>query len=90
MRILTEPESALTKEYKELFAMEGIELVFEQDALEEIARLAGERHVGARGLRSIMENLMIDLMYYTPGTKMKKCVITKEMVVSKCSLPKAC
>ncbi len=90
VRILTEPESALTKEYKELFAMEGIELVFEQDALEEIARLAVERHVGARGLRSIMENLMIDLMYYTPGTKMKKCVITKEMVVSKCSLPKAC
>ncbi len=83
VRILTEPESALTKEYKELFAMDNIELEFRQDALEEIARLALERHVGARGLRSIMENLMMELMYYSPGTKMKKCVVTKEMVMSK-------
>ena len=93
MRILTEPESALTKEYKELMAMDNIELEFKQDALEEIARLALERHVGARGLRSIMENLMMDIMYYSPGTKMRKCVITREMVLSKTisrSLPKAC
>ena len=93
VRILTEPESALTKEYKELMAMDNIELEFKQDALEEIARLALERHVGARGLRSIMENLMMDIMYYSPGTKMRKCVITREMVLSKTlsrSLPKAC
>jgi ATP-dependent Clp protease ATP-binding subunit ClpX len=83
VRILTEPASALTKESKELFAMDNIELEFRQDALEEIARLALERHVGARGLRSIMENLMMELMYYSPGTKMKKCVVTKEMVMSK-------
>lgn len=89
VRILTEPESALTKEYKELFAMDNIELEFKQDALDEIARLALERHVGARGLRSIMENLMMDLMYYSPGTKMKKCMITKEMVIANRAIPKA-
>lgn len=93
VRILTEPESALTKEYKELMAMDNIELEFKQDALEEIARLALERHVGARDLQSIMENLMMDIMYYSPGTKMRKCVITREMFLSKTisrSIPKAC
>lgn len=89
IRILTEPESSLVKEYKELCAMNNVELVFRQDALEMIAKLAMERHTGARGLRSIMENLMLDIMYYAPGSDMRKCVITKDMVLEKRVVAKA-
>ena len=82
VRILTEPEFALTKEYQELLAADGVELEFSNDALEEIAKIAIESHIGARGLRSIMENMMLDIMYQIPSSKkpIKHCLITKETV----------
>lgn len=81
VRILSEPRNAATKEYQALLAQDGIELVFEKEALEEIARLALEKKTGARGLRSIIEKLMLDVMYDLPSeTGAEKCVITKQSV----------
>ena len=83
VRVLTEPEQALTKEYRDLLMADGITLEFEEDALREIAIIALERHVGARGLRSIMEEILLDVMYLAPGESGKKCVITKDTVREK-------
>lgn len=69
MRILTEPENALTKQYERLLAMDGIKLVFEPSGIREIARQAMERKIGARGLRSIIEEVMEGIMYELPGRK---------------------
>ena len=81
MEILTRPKNSLIRQYQKLFEFENIELTFEEDALQSIAALALERKVGARGLRMILEELMLDLMYYLPSKKMvKKFVVTKEMV----------
>ena len=81
--ILTKPSNALVKQYQKLFEYEGVKLLFNQDALEAIAALARQRKVGARGLRIIIEELMLDLMYLLPSqTKIKKFVVTKEMVVT--------
>ncbi len=81
--ILTKPSNALVKQYQKLFEYEGVKLLFNQDALEAIAALARQRKVGARGLRIIIEELMLDLMYLLPAqTKIKKFVVTKEMVVT--------
>ena len=81
--ILTKPSNALVKQYQKLFEYEGVKLLFNQDALEAIAELARQRKVGARGLRIIIEELMLDLMYLLPSqTKIKKFVVTKEMVVT--------
>jgi ATP-dependent Clp protease ATP-binding subunit ClpX len=67
VQILTQPKNALTKQYKKLFDMEEAELTFTDDALQEIARKAIERKTGARGLRAILENMLLDLMYDLPG-----------------------
>ena len=67
VRILSEPKNALTKQYQRLFELDDVKLEFTQDALLEIAKLASERKTGARGLRSIMESIMMDLMYEVPS-----------------------
>ena len=81
VEILTKPKNALVKQYQKLFEYEGVKLHFNQDALEGIAELAQQRKVGARGLRIIIEELMLDLMYLLPAQrKIKEFVVTKEMV----------
>jgi ATP-dependent Clp protease ATP-binding subunit ClpX len=67
IQILTEPRNALTKQYGRLFEMEGVELDFREDALREVAKRAMERKTGARGLRSILENVLLDTMYQVPS-----------------------
>ena len=84
MQILTEPRNAITKQYERLFEYENVKLRFTEDALEAIAESALERKIGARGLRMIIEDLMLDIMYTLPGQKkIKECVITREVVQSK-------
>ena len=82
VQILTEPRNALVKQYQRIFEYENVELRFEQGALEEVAQMALDRKIGARGLRLILEDLMLDLMYRLPSERnIKECVITREMVV---------
>lgn len=82
VRILTEPKNAITKQYKKLFEMDGVELEFEEGALDEIAKQSFKRKIGARGLRAIMESVMMDSMYNIPSdTKAIKCIITKDSVL---------
>lgn len=84
IRILTEPKNALTKQYKELLAMDGVELEFEESALHRIAELAIKKEIGARGLRSIIEKCMKKIMYSIPDmTDAKKVVITADVVDGK-------
>ncbi|MBC7364085.1 MAG: ATP-dependent Clp protease ATP-binding subunit ClpX [Candidatus Aminicenantes bacterium] len=79
--ILTKPKNAIIKQYQKLFELEGVELEFTQEALEAMAEKSLERKLGARGLRSIIEDLMLDLMFYLPSHKqLKKVVITRQMV----------
>lgn len=81
VRILQEPKNSLIKQYHKLFALDGVELVFEPDALEAIAQKSLERKTGARGLRAIVEKTLMDLMYRIPSnTDIVKCTITKETV----------
>ena len=81
VRILQEPKNSLVKQYKALMDMDGVDLEFEPDALREVAKTAMERKTGARGLRSVIEKTMMDVMYEAPSNEnMKKCVITKEAV----------
>lgn len=81
VRILTEPKNAITKQYKKLFELDGVRLEFEPDAIRAVARQAYARKTGARGLRSILEKLMNDLMYSIPSDDtIEQCVITKEAV----------
>ena len=80
-RILTEPKNAFVKQYQSLFAMDGVELVFTDDAFAEIAKLAIERKTGARGLRGILEGILGDLMFTIPSSPdVKKVTITGEVV----------
>ncbi len=84
VQILTKPKNALMRQYQKLFEFENVKLKFSEDALEAIAQMALERKLGARGLRMILEDLMLDLMYYVPSyKKIKEFVVTKEMVVSR-------
>ncbi len=79
VRILTEPKNALCKQYAKLLEMDGVQLTFERDAVLEIARQAMARKSGARGLRAIIENCMLDTMFELPGqTEINECIITKE------------
>ncbi|MCI0404042.1 MAG: ATP-dependent Clp protease ATP-binding subunit ClpX [Acidobacteria bacterium] len=82
VRILTEPKNALVKQYQRLFEYENVKLRFENEALETIARRAQERKVGARGLRMILEDLMLELMYHLPSAHRsgREFMVTKEMV----------
>ncbi len=84
VRILREPKNALTKQYRRMFDFEDARLKFTDDAIEEIARLAIKRQMGARGLRIIMEELMLDIMYQLPSQEnVKECVITRDAVLNK-------
>ena len=83
MQILTKPKNAIIRQYQKLFEFENVRLKFSDDALEAIAALAMERKVGARGLRMILEDLMLDLMYYLPSyKKVREFLVTKEMVMT--------
>lgn len=84
VRILNEPKNAITKQYKKLFDFEGIELEFEDDALKEVAKMALKRKTGARGLRAILEQTMLDVMYEVPSNdKIFKCLVTKDSILGK-------
>ncbi|MDO4674452.1 ATP-dependent Clp protease ATP-binding subunit ClpX [Campylobacter sp.] len=80
VRILTEPKNAIIKQYQKLFAIDGVGLKFEEDAVREIAKLALKRKTGARGLRSIIEELMMDLMFELPEYRDYDIIITKEVL----------
>ncbi|NTV46443.1 MAG: ATP-dependent Clp protease ATP-binding subunit ClpX [Chlorobiales bacterium] len=82
--ILVEPKNAITKQYKKLFDMENVELVFDNDALEYVVEVAMERGTGARALRSVLEDVMLDIMFELPNMKnLKTCIITKDCIESK-------
>ena len=82
IRILTEPKSAIVKQYQKLLELDGVKLEFDKDALLEIAETTLKRKTGARGLRAIMENIMMDPMFTVPSDKtIKECRITKEAVL---------
>lgn len=84
VRILVEPKNAITKQYKKLFELDGVELEFEEDALDEIAKQSFQRKIGARGLRAIMESVMMDSMYNIPSdAQVIRCVITRDSVLGK-------
>ena len=82
IQILTEPKNALTKQYQHLFDMEGAELEFRDDALRAVARKAMERKTGARGLRSIIENVLLDTMYDLPSLDNVAKVVIDESVIN--------
>ena len=84
IEILSKPKNAIVKQYKKLFELDGVELEIEDDALKAIAHKAVERNIGARGLRSIIENVMMDSMFSIPSDNtVKKCIITKDAVEGK-------
>jgi ATP-dependent Clp protease ATP-binding subunit ClpX len=84
VEILTQPKNAITRQYQRLFEYENVKLRFEPDALEAIAELAIQRKIGARGLRMIIEDLMLELMYNLPSMrKVRECVVTREMVLDR-------
>ena len=78
MRILTEPKNSIVKQYEKLFQMDGIKLTFTEEALELVVDKAVEYKLGARGLRSIVENIMIDAMFEIPSKRVKSFEVTKE------------
>jgi ATP-dependent Clp protease ATP-binding subunit ClpX len=84
VQILTQPRNAITRQYQKLFEYENVKLRFTDDALEAIAESALSRKIGARGLRMIIEDLMLDLMYSVPGQKkLREVVVTREIVEAK-------
>lgn len=84
MNILTQPKNALVKQYQKLFMIEGVELEFDEEALKAVVKKAIERGTGARALRSIIEDTMLDIMYHLPSHKnLIKCIITKDAITKK-------
>jgi ATP-dependent Clp protease ATP-binding subunit ClpX len=84
LSILTEPKNAIIKQYKKLFRMEGAELEFEEEALKEVVKKATQKGTGARALRSILEDIMIDIMYKLPSKQnVSKCIITPDVINKK-------
>ena len=84
VRVLTEPKNSVVKQYEYLFKLDGVKLVFEQEALEEIAKESIKRKTGARGLRSIIEELLLDVMFEIPSNKnIKTCTVTRDNVINK-------
>ncbi len=82
VKILTEPKNALVKQYQELFKIEGVKLHFSDEALEAMAKEAVKRKSGARGLRAIMEETMLDIMYEIPSKEnVRECVVGEEVVL---------
>ncbi len=81
IKILTEPKNSIVKQYKKIFALEGVELIFTDSALETIAKISNSRNTGARGLRSIIEDIMLDIMYELPEKKnLIKCIVDEKVV----------
>ena len=80
VRILEEPKNAITKQYTKLMAMDGIDIIFEKNALSFIAKVAQKRKIGARALRSIMESLMLDHMFNAPTSEKKQIKISQTNV----------
>lgn len=81
VRILKEPKNAIIKQYQKMLKIDDVELEFEEDALIEVSKMAIERKTGARGLRSILESIMMDIMYEIPSRDdIKKCIVTKETI----------
>ena len=87
MSILLDPKNALTKQYRRLFDMEGVELEFREDALRAVARKAMQRRTGARGLRTILENILLDTMYDLPSLRGVQKVVVDESVIEGHSRP---
>jgi len=84
IRILTEPRNALVRQYQKLFELDGVALEFKEDALQAVAKEAIKRNTGARGLRAILEDIMLEVMYEIPSRNdITKCMITKEVVAKK-------
>lgn len=84
VRILTEPKNALTRQYQKLFELDNVELIITEDALREVAKKAIARKTGARGLRAIMEDVMLDIMYDVPSAEgIKFCEVTAEAILKK-------
>lgn len=84
LKILTEPKNAITKQYRKLFEMEGIELVFEPEALKTVVELAQKRKTGARALRSILEEAMLEVMFELPSLEgVSRCTVTEESIADK-------
>ena len=84
IRILTEPKNAIVKQYQKLLELDDVELEFDKEALEAIAETSLKRKTGARGLRAIMENVMMDIMYKAPSDEnLKYCLVNKEAVLEK-------
>lgn len=82
VKILVEPKNAITKQYKKLFEMDGVELEFDDGAIEEVAKKSFSRKIGARGLRSILEAAMMDIMFEIPSdTNIVKCIITRDVIL---------
>ena len=83
MEILKRPRNAIVKQYKKLFDLENVKLTFTEGSLRGIAREAMKKKTGARGLRSIMEKVMLDVMYEIPSlSNVKECVISEEVIVN--------
>lgn len=81
VKILTEPKNALIKQYQELFKLDGVDLIFEDGSIEEIAKLAIKRNTGARGLRAILEDKLLDIMFDIPSKKdISKCIVSVETI----------
>ncbi|NLJ24284.1 MAG: ATP-dependent Clp protease ATP-binding subunit ClpX, partial [Firmicutes bacterium] len=86
VRILKEPRNALVKQYKKFFDMDDVELIFDDDALDAIAKQAMARKTGARGLRTILEDIMLDVMYEIPSQEdIVKCLVSRDVVEKKVS-----
>jgi ATP-dependent Clp protease ATP-binding subunit ClpX len=81
LRILTEPKNAIAKQYQKLFSLEGVRLTFTRDALREVVKIAVQKKIGARGLRSVIENSLVSIMYELPSRDdVKECLVTKEVI----------
>ena len=84
VRILTEPKSAIVRQYQKLLELDGVKLTFDKEALDSIAEITLERKTGARGLRAIMEGIMMDTMFAVPSDEtIKECRVTKDVVQEK-------
>jgi ATP-dependent Clp protease ATP-binding subunit ClpX len=87
MQILTDPKNALTKQYRKLFDMEGVDLEFREESLRAVSRKAMQRKTGARGLRTILENVLLDIMYDLPSMRNVQKVVIDEDVIQGESKP---
>src|SRR5699024_3691075 len=84
MRILTEPKNAVVKQYKKFFELDDVELEFTEDAIAAVARQAQERKTGARGLRTAIEDVLLDVMYEIPSLEnVRKCIVNAEVITKR-------